>query len=709
MLAGPMAAQLSAPRHLGAAVLAITLLWRPAGVHASGAIPSDQTGDILHGATIAAIVGDVDGDEIRELARLTSRTGDADHLAVEVITATADGTPQSHGQVPLERSTGAQQQDLVPARSDEPARLLAWRRDGREQVLATAIGRSAAMPACCLTIWQVELTVGATTLRRLSGVDGGATEIRAVDLDADGTDELVVVRAPEAVSVLRWAGGGFETLGSSLTPAGSGPLISLGDSDGRPGDEVGSIAPSGMRPPGGVLLHRIALDSAGRLRTERADLPFDGTLAAVMSPGGGRLVLGSDFDGAVLLRWPAGVRNVEVEARSLRRRGVPLAALGSGADARILLLRDGGTLDVLGADLRPSLLGVGSGVAAGFFERTAAAPYVGPLPGGLPNGEAALIFRGRMVTQVPAGSQRPRVAERTIASLPGVTPVGVFGPAGARMAVAVPTSLRRAARFDATREGGQLVEPAGRASGITLVTVRTEIVLSAEMDNGVLELATQGAVATERPVTRRSLLVGAAFQARLDAPAGSRVLLRVGGASSEALVDASGSIVLTVGQPASDLGDGTYSASVAVVTPSGHGYEAQWQVRQVTRPPRLTVSAESAPLSFDVPIAGQTDPGASVIVDGQEVLVSADGSFASPVQVGPLPRDVTIEAIDAVGNRASQTISVIGFVDYRQLPWIPIVVALTLLAALVLYLRVPGPIPSRVPVAGDDATLEEID
>lgn len=679
------------------------------------AIPRGQTGDVLPGATVTAIVGDVDGDGIRELVRLRSRESNPAFLAVEVITVGSDGRLQVRGQAPLDRGAGVEEQieggpqpdenNRFPARIDEPARLLAWHLDGVERVLAVAIGNLQAGPPCCLTIWQVVLADGATALRPLDGVGGSAERILSVDMDADGTDELVVASA-EAIAVLSWTGAGFELVDRSLWPASAGPLLALGESDGLPGDEAGSVLSSGTGA-GSVLLQRIALDPAGRLRTERADLPFNGVLAPLVGPRGGRLVIGSDFEGAAVLRWPAGAPTVEVEERSLRR-GVPLATLGTADQARLLLLRDGVTLDVLGPDLRPNRLGIAGGVAAASFERTSALPYVGPLPGGLPDGEAALIFRGRMVTRVLADGGRPRLGQRVIASLPGVTPIGVFGPDGARMGLAVPTSLLESAvGFDATRDGGQLTHPAGPARGITLVAADSETVLSAEPDNGLLELPTQDAVVDEQG-SRRTILARGAFLAHVSAPVESRVLVRAGASRSEQRIDDSGVASVTVG-PAEPESDAAFLASVSVLTPSGHGYHAEWDVHILANPPRVEVSVPLAPFSFAVPLTGRTDPGARVFIDGREVGVRPDGTFASQVQVGPFPRDVEVEATDAVGNVANRALSVVGFLDYRRLPWIPMVALLTILAGAVLYLRAPRPAPPTARPAGDDATFEEIE
>jgi hypothetical protein len=47
--------------------------------------------------------------------------------------------------------------------------------------------------------------------------------------------------------------------------------------------------------------------------------------------------------------------------------------------------------------------------------------------------------------------------------------------------------------------------------------------------------------------------------------------------------------------------------------------------------------------------------------------------------------------------------------DYRQLPWIPIVALLTILAGLALYLRVPHVRPATASGPITDATLEDLD
>jgi hypothetical protein len=695
-----MPAQPALRRRLSIVVLVVAMsLCLPAIATGAVTIPT-ETADALPGATITAIVGDVDGDGIRELVRLRTNESDPSFLSVEAVSVGSDGLIEVHAAAWL----GSPQRTL--GRTAEPARLVAWRLHGVDRVLVAAIGDLPNGRACCLTIWQVALAGGVTILQQMAGVDGGAAEILAIDMDGDETDELIL-GSRGTISVLRWVDDRFELVERSLWPVAAGPLVALGESDGRPGEEAGSVRSSGTGA-GSVLLARVALEPDGRLRTEQADLPFFGELAPLAGPDGGRLVIGSDFKGAALLHWPAGATSITIEATSPRRRGIPLAALGAGAGARLVLLRDGGTVDVLGPDLRPNGLGIAGGVAGASFERTPALPYVGVLPGGLPDGEDALIFQGRMVTPVPEVGGRSRLGERIIASLPGVTPIGVFGPRGARMGLAIPNSLRRSTlTFDADRKGGQLTAPAGPSAGLALVVADTDAVLSAEPDNGRLDLQTPGAVADERG-SRRTMLTRGPFSALLAAPAGSRVLARALDDAANLRVDESGSATVTL-DPVATRAGGAFQASVLVLTPSGHGYHAEWDVRIMAEPPKVEVDVPFAPLSFSVPLTGRTDPGAHVSIDGREIAVRPDGSFSAQAVVGPVPRDVQVEATDAVGNVQRRALSVVGFLDYRRLPWIPLVALLTVLAGVLLYVRAPRPAPPTPRQAGDDARLEEIE
>jgi hypothetical protein len=452
-----------------------------------------------------------------------------------------------------------------------------------------------------------------------------------------------------------------------------------------------------------ALLHRISLGDDGMPRKELGDIPFVGELAAIAGSDGGRVLLASPGNGLRLLDWPAGGDITEVATSP--QRGFPLSVLGTGAAAR-LLLRDEGVLHVLDERLVEQAV-IERSPAAAQFRNSFLAPFGGQVPGGLPDLGPAVVFRGRLVT-MGAGAVGPDgdpLNERVVATLPAISPIGVLGPEGAWMALAtVP-------RFDAERGGGRLtaeapIEPIG------VRVVRTDDVLRPEADGGVLEPTVSGAITEQRAGNRPVLLTRESFAVEFEGPPGSSVALENGNpdALTQVEIGASGVVRVTVEAPSSvGADDEVFTARLQVVTPAGHGYVMRWEVQVLREPPAVVATTPVAPLSFSVPVRGQTDPGAAVLVDGVPVAVRADGSFDAEVQAGPIPRDVSIQVTDRVGNSAERTLSVVGFVDFRRLPWFPVVAALTVLAGAVLYLRVPRPRRPAVRGAGDDATFEEID
>src|SRR5262245_33195572 len=234
---------------LGLVVAAVISLL-PANVLGASAIPADQTGQILDGTPITAIVGDVDGDGVRELITLRPRDDDPVHLAVEVLEAGRDGTVRSAGSAPLARVASVTEQlsglprpdenNLLQARVDEPARLIAWHKDGREHVLAVAIGTLRNARACCLSIWAVERDGDGIELRLMTDTMRSADQVWAVDMDGDGTDELLTTEPRQdadpnilPIAVLRWTGERHEDHPARLGVLGGRPLSPLGNSDGR--------------------------------------------------------------------------------------------------------------------------------------------------------------------------------------------------------------------------------------------------------------------------------------------------------------------------------------------------------------------------------------------------------------------------------------------------------------------------------------------
>jgi hypothetical protein len=288
--------------------------------------------------------------------------------------------------------------------------------------------------------------------------------------------------------------------------------------------------------------------------------------------------------------------------------------------------------------------------------------------------------------------------------LPATVPLGSFGPDGGWMALASATA------FDATREGGSLVGPAGPVAGARVAAVRSEAVLRPETDGGRLDPTLSGAVRSSRQPARPLILARDGFELEIAAPQGTLLRAYLAGATAPEpqLVGPSGAARLSIpGEPTGADDDERLTVRLVAVTPAGQGYGALWEVQLRRTAPTLEVTASAAPFAFEVPLLGRTSPGAAVVVDGQPVPIAEDGTFEVAVGAGPLPRVVRIEATDAVGNRSEQTLSVVGFLDYRQLPWIPMAVVFTLVVGLILFLRAPRPAPAGQ--RADDAHLEEIE
>ena len=230
-----------------------------------------------------------------------------------------------------------------------------------------------------------------------------------------------------------------------------------------------------------------------------------------------------------------------------------------------------------------------------------------------------------------------------------------------------------------------------------------------ELDGALLEPPIQDAVLDDGHPARPILITSAGASARLEAPPGT--VIRVSGHPGEpatTTVGPDGMADVVLVPPRQATNDESFAVRLLVSTPSGHGYGASWEVRVLRRSPSISAAAPFAPFSFSVPLSGRTSPSASLLVDGRPVRLGADGSFLTNVSAGLIPRSVKLAATDRVGNTTELVVSVVGVLDYRQLPWIPIVVGLTLLSAGLLYLRVPRPSAARGTTNPDEGVLEEI-
>jgi hypothetical protein len=698
-------------------------------------LPEEPPATILPNLAMDAMAFDLDGDRVRELLTVSAAAVAQGLVAVQAWWVDADGVAEASNQVPVRRSASADElrgetsrgvlgidrDQMVAVRTDEPAKLMVVERAGREVALVAAIGTNPDFPnPCCLTVWEIVLEApGQLDLRLVAETQNFASDLISADLDADGTDELFVAEGPLSdmgamleVGLLRWDGSRYERTEIPI-PGLSGccaTILDAGETDGVAGEEVllsgPLVGPEGSVPAG---LYRMSWREGGPF-LERAPTQDDVFAARALSlESGPGLVTSGEFSTLTLWSWQ---RDGNAERLfACPSGGVPAAVFGSGSATRIVVSTGGppGSVNVLPGDIGSGsacpLTPVGRDLRGGSFntsaigdEAPALVPFFGVVPGGLPGFPDAYVFSGRLV--YPASDPVVLGGVHDIAVLPGLEPIGTVGPAGSWLALLegflefepapVATSMQR------------VHEPAG------LRLASTASVMEPEANGGNLEPTFLG-VAPD-PDHPTALLVGnEAAEAEVSGPPGTMVWWATRGDAGELTIGAEGVAriqLLEAAGPNAPDGSGA-TVNLWVVTPAGHGYEGSWRIRVYRQPPSLEITDDEALVNFSPTISGQTIPGAMVTINGFAVDTAANGSFEAPVAVGLLPTDLRVVAVDPVGNRTERVVSVVWPVDYRRLPFVPIAVLLTVVAALVLFLRRPDTGPTRR-TPDEGATFEEI-
>ena len=699
-------------------LLRAVLLGLAIGLSPTSARPSDAAGAIADepGAIVLpdapllqAVAADMDGDGSRELVRLVRGPDDA--AFVEAF-ALGTGGWASVGE-PVEVLPASRSGPRINSvYAGVPLRLLVHRVAGAERVLVASQPRFNEIdsgPPCCLVLDEVLIEDG--ELRRVSvsqptdPVDG----ILAIDLDGDGTDELLTSRSlpplggisfPTEARVYRWADGAFGAPTQTELPIGSGdsPFI-LGDSDGRPGDEAAIISILGA--PG---LHRIILGPGDSLSVD--DFGSHASGARGVPTAGGRGIAVIVNDDVRVHQWPASSPPGPATATVTLPDVVLLGVVEITGRARVLVhQRASSALHVLRLPDLTGLPGrtVAYSPAAAALSGLPVSPYIGPLPGGGPDGAAAVLFGGRFLPAPGLDPPLPFMGAATSATLAGAEPVGLVA---GRDWLAILHSPHGVSRISPT--GGRLDPPLAHADA-WLSIAPMDAVMTPEGDDGLLDPELSGAITTGPRGTLATGPLG--FSAEVIAPAGSRVVATdldpsVVGTPRE--VPPAGRLQVPVVPPAVNTANPTYQTALIVVTPAGHAYVAAWGVQVLTEPPPLDASVATQLGSSEVIVRGETASYASVQVDGGAVALSEGGEFVVRVSLPPWPTDVEIVATDFVGNTARTVVSGVGIFDYRDLPWIPIVALLLAVAGVLLYLRQPRPVADPRPRDGD-AVLEEME
>src|SRR5262245_8596512 len=192
--------------------------------------------------TLQALAADLDTDGAPEIVRLVETANGA--IQVEAWTQRGSSPWEPMAQPAFAVSSDGGQAELAYA--GRPIRLILRHVDGADRVTLvrqpdfTEVADPDASAGCCILL--DDLAISGTTIELVSVSAPGAVAdaVHAIDLDGDGTDELLATRAlapgddptrPVEGRVFRWAGSRFARPTATDLPVGSPsqPFV-LGDS-----------------------------------------------------------------------------------------------------------------------------------------------------------------------------------------------------------------------------------------------------------------------------------------------------------------------------------------------------------------------------------------------------------------------------------------------------------------------------------------------
>ena len=673
---------------------------------ALGSDPPDPF--VLPGTTLTAVTADIDDDGAREVVRLTD---DAGAQMVEVwdvvdgawiATFAADvGSFAAEGPAPTEEMA--------------PAALARTRVNGVERVLVLAAGYDPerGMPGCCLSVHEIADGGAGTEARALPAPELEAESTVIVDIDGDGTDELVAsyVRWDESgnaatttMELLRRAGDRWTSAGR-WEDAGAWWTTFPAEADGLPGLELFASGESGE------VVRLSWVD--GAFVESRSDLTFDGEQGWLNGGTSGALLVAMPT-AVGLVEWPAGEEPALVATYETRDYPT-IGVLGAGTNA-LFVVQDhdgsgapGPTIRILGADLQP----IGEVTASpesqalwtrlerlfrgGWSSSRNIWPYVGPADGEWTGEVRSYVVGGMQITAGPGGSFDARPTRSLV-----MQPLGEVGPDDGWVALA-----------DGFYSSGLVAYLSygwpGIDSRLTLAPAAS--LLQPVERELVTEVRLEGAIETGRSDEAVSVLV---------APTGGEIVVTV--APDTVVISSDGTETLDHGartetirlqvkaprRPPRDR-PAEFSRELLLIGPEGNVSFHRWEGTFAPEAPELTAWTRAEPLSLEATVAGRTMPGSTVTVDGRALAVNAFGAYRATVDAPPWPRTVVVVARDPFGGEQRAAVEVIGLFDYRGLPWVPIAGAATLLGGAALFLRTPRRRPLAERPALDDGRLEDLD
>jgi hypothetical protein len=691
------------------ALLLVTPLPGHAPPEAVAVVPDEPGAIVLPDAAILqTVAADIDGDRRREVVRLVRGP---DEATLAEVWAQTDAGWRLRGEPVEVVPPGRVGPRIDPVYQATPVRLLVRHVEGAERVSIVSQPHFEEIdvgPPCCLLINDLAVEDGVAVRRSVAAPADFADAVIVIDLDGDGTDELLSTQSlppegdigfPILARVHRWVDGAFGPPTETRLPVGSGDSpFGLGDSDGLPGDEAAIVSTLG---PQGIFRIRLAEDDA--LVLDAGAVVADQALAVPIGDDRG-VALAGPVAGLIVAAWPPGEPIGAPSAESVVSDARLVGSVTVLDQPRLVVAQPStGAIHLLGLPdlLPPQGITITRSPAAAALSGLPVAPYSGPLPGGGASGEPIVVHEGRMIPAAPAIADRSGTA--LIATLAGAEPVGLVGE-GQLLALHHGPVGRPAPG----PEGGALVVPAVLDAGWTSIAP-VDLAAMPEPDGADLDPPLRDAIALG---ARGGIAVGrVGFVADVTAPPGSRVLvadLDPSVVRTPIVVPASGRVAAPFVPPAVTTPNPRYRATLLVLTPAGHALRAAWDVRVRTEPPEVELTTFTPIGSTAVQVRGRTASGAVVRLAGRSVEVDGRGRFVGVVDLPPWPTDVIVEVDDRLGNVARHAVTGIGVFDYRGLPWAAITLSAVAIAGVVLFLRVPRstPLPRR---PGDDSALEDLE
>ena len=705
-------------RRAGAAALLGALLLASLPARAIGA----DGGIILASHVLSSIVADLDGDGSAEIIGVVADPDESSILRVTAWTFRG-GSWVTLGDDAIEHWQAADGRTRTARLGSQTASLLAVR-DGDERRVLVAVARpyddGVTSGSCCLSFGTVRLAGGRVVFDLTPDDLGSAEGITALDLEADGRDELIVTMSlpPEdddgpytnVYTLLRQVGDGFAAEPIDVAEDGEvAYFTSAGATDEIPGDDLMFTTDDGQ------TLIRATFGEDG-LRVERGQTVnlFDRRMGAwVTGAADGVLVFASD-QGIASARWPRG-GGIE------RIRAVPTASfpsayvVGTGPGARIVLVSgtdfmsensDPGVqvydlaLELeLELDVPPRVKELWQAiqhVQSVGTEVQNLYPHTGIIPGGLSDGRAGFLGLGHLLAIDEDGSHEVREA----AQLAGGDVMGLVGPES--------TWLARGSGWNGNGTwawlGGFGFDPQVLAGSRITVLPFDEILAAA--GDVTLDASLDGAALVESPDGPRVFAAEDGFRATVSGDPGTVVVSAIGTRASAEEIE-EGQLTVTIDP--GGRGGREYDVGIFTISPGGITRTATWDLTILTEPPEVTASASFELFDGKAKVVGQVTPHTTVTVDGRTVTANSVGEFRTMVDASLWPRDVVVVATDPLGNQQVRHVEAVGFVDIRALPWIPIFVVLTIGAGVVLFLRVPTVRPEERLRPDGDGLLEELD